>query len=72
MCQFERIVVMVREQNIFSVEYSTSNGAPLVVSFGKTRVHIIEHLPDVGTPIPALITDMIQRAAGASPSKLSA
>ena len=63
---------MVQEQNISSVEYSTSNGAPPVVSFGKTRVHVIEHLPDVGTPIPALITDMIQRAAGASPSKLSA
>ena len=63
---------MVQEQNINPVEYSTLNSVPLVVSFGKTRIHVIEHLPDVGTPIPALITDMIQRAAGVSPSKLSA
>lgn len=63
---------MVREQNIFSIEYSTSNDTPLVVSFGKTRIHVVEHLPDVGASIPTLLTDMIQRAAGASPSKLSA
>lgn len=63
---------MVREQNIFSVEYSTSNDTPLVVSFGKTRIHVVEHLPDVGASIPTLLTDMIQRAAGATSSKLSA
>ena len=63
---------MVREQNIFSVEYSTSNDTPLVVSFGKTRIHVVEHLPDVGASIPTLLTDMVQRAAGASPSKLTA
>ena len=61
---------MVREQNIFSVEYSTSNDPPLVVSFGKTRIHVVEHLPDVGASIPTLLTDMIQRAAEAPPSKL--
>ncbi len=63
---------MVREQNIFSVEYSTSNDTPLVVSFGKTRIHVVEHLPDVGASIPTLLTDMIQRAAGATSSQLTA
>lgn len=63
---------MVQEQNISSVEYSTSNDTSLVVSFGKTRIQIVEHLPDVGASIPTLLTDMVQRAAGASPSKLSA
>lgn len=62
---------MVREQNIFSVEYSTSNDTPLVVSFGKTRIHVVEHLPDVGASIPTLLTDMIQRAAGATSSQLT-
>lgn len=63
---------MVREQNIFSIEYSTSNDTPLVVSFGKTRIHVVEHLPDVGASIPTLLTDMIQRAAGATSSQLTA
>ena len=63
---------MVREQNIFSVEYSTSNDTPLVVSFGKTRIHVVEHLPDVEASIPTLLTDMIQRAAGATSSQLTA
>ena len=66
------MIVMIQEQSVPTIEYSTSNGAPPVVSFGKTRVHVIEHLPDVGTPIPALITDMIQRAAGATSSQLTA
>lgn len=63
---------MIQEQSVPAIEYSTSNGAPPVVSFGKTRVHVIEHLPDVGTPIPTLLTDMIQRAAGATSSQLTA
>lgn len=63
---------MVQEQNISSVEYSTSNDTPLVLSFGKTRIHVIEHLPDVGPSVPVLLTNMIQRVAGASSSKLSA
>lgn len=63
---------MIQEQSVPAIEYSTSNGAPPVVSFGKTRVHVIEHLPDVGIPIPTLLTDMIQRAAGATSSQLTA
>ena len=72
MCQFERIVVMVREQNIFSVEYSTSNDTPLVLSFGKTQIQIVEHLPDVGPSIPTLLTDMVQYTAGAISAQLTA
>ena len=63
---------MVREQNIFSVEYSTSNDTPIVVSFVKTRIHFVEHLTEVVASIPTILTDMIQRAAGATSSQLTA
>lgn len=63
---------MLQEQNISSVEYSTSNDTPLVLSFRKTRIQIVEHLPDVGPSIPTLLTDMVQYTPGAISDQLTA